>query len=162
MTAGTDADPLTAARKGQIAPLLADAARDGGFAEALLITFGWIDIPPDDQVGLLIRRLEELAQEPGSTRPQLMAAAEDLCDVLFIRRPSVNAVPAPRRSSRWLLGCAVRVLPAVERARYREEFEAELVELATRRRQLRHAVRLVVGAVPLRFELRRSARERVR
>jgi hypothetical protein len=88
-----------------------------------------------------------------------MAAAAGLRDAMFV--PDGDA-PRPRRSSRWLAGCAVRVLPAKGRARYREEFEAELLELAQGRRQLCHAIRLLLRAVPLRLELRRPARERVR
>jgi hypothetical protein len=64
----------------------------------------------------------------------------------------------------WLVGCAAHLLPAADQARYREEFEAELLELAQGAglRQLSHAVRLLVRALPLRWELRRPAKERVR
>ena len=85
----------------------------------------------------------------------------ELCRALQIPVPALEVVPVPRRSSRWLAECAVRVLPVMERARYREEFEAELLELAKGRWQMYHAIRLVLRAVPLRLELR-PARERVR
>lgn len=59
---------------------------------------------------------------------------------------------------------AARLLPVRNRIRYQEEFEAELVELAqaSRIRQVRHTLRIVVRTVPLRRELRRAVRERVR
>jgi hypothetical protein len=61
-----------------------------------------------------------------------------------------------------LAGCAAQVLPASSRVRYREEFDAELAEIERGWRRGVHAVRVLVRAVPLRWELRRPARERAR
>ncbi|MGH3878197.1 MAG: hypothetical protein ACRDSK_14295 [Actinophytocola sp.] len=54
------------------------------------------------------------------------------------------------------------MLPVSSRARYREEFEAELIEIGRGWRQFGHGVRVLGRAVPLRWELRRPARERAR
>jgi len=64
--------------------------------------------------------------------------------------------------SGWLVSWAVRVVPGAERARYREEFEAEMLEIGRGLRRFGYAVRVLVRSVPLRWELRRAARERVR
>lgn len=53
-------------------------------------------------------------------------------------------------SARWLIGLALRVIPAAERARYAEEWRGELWDLAAgparRRRQIAHALRTVACA----------------
>jgi len=122
--------------------------------------------PASNPVTMVVGRLNRLSARPSAAKlAKARQAVWGLYDKLGVPRPPVVelALP-PRRSSRWLAECAVRVLPAVERARYREEFEAELVELAREslRRQVGHGLRLVVRAVPLRLELRRPAREHVR
>lgn len=68
-------------------------------------------------------------------------------------------------SAAGLLAAAVRLLPAAERARYAEEYRAELWDLtqagAGRIRQLRYALRQLLSAPAMRFALqsprRRSA-----
>ena len=57
-----------------------------------------------------------------------------------------------------LTGAAVLCLPVTQRARYREEYHAELHEIAgtSRRAQWRYAANLLICAWPLRRELRRS------
>jgi hypothetical protein len=64
---------------------------------------------------------------------------------------------APARMAAGLVAHAVRVLPAAHQGRWREEFDAELLEfaeaVATRRTQLRHAVRVAGRAWSLRRAL---------
>jgi len=57
-----------------------------------------------------------------------------------------------------MMQCSVRVLPVGERARYRDEFAAELYELreAPRRMQLAFAVRLLIHSMGLRRVLRQA------
>jgi hypothetical protein len=68
----------------------------------------------------------------------------------------------PTRLAEWLTGLTVRVLPAVCRDRYREEFAGELCDLsaggASRWRQLAYAWRLVDRAAVLRAELQGPAK----
>jgi hypothetical protein len=65
----------------------------------------------------------------------------------------------PSRVARHVTGWSVRVLPAVDQARYQEECEAELFELRERSRwvQLWYAVQLLVHSVWLRRALRQPA-----
>jgi hypothetical protein len=65
-------------------------------------------------------------------------------------------------SSSRLVGMLVGLLPVSDRARYDEEFRAELFELRAepRWRHVTYAVRQLVRAVWLRRELRRPRRER--
>jgi hypothetical protein len=56
-----------------------------------------------------------------------------------------------------LIALAVRLLPVVQRARYREEFGVELVELP-RRQRWGYALRVLAGA----WELRKALIEAVR
>jgi hypothetical protein len=60
------------------------------------------------------------------------------------------------RLARRVAGWTVRLLPAPDRARYRDELAAELYELreSSRRAQLAYAVRLLVRSVSLRRALR--------
>ena len=64
----------------------------------------------------------------------------------------------PSGSSARLVTLAARIIPVAERARYREEFEAELLVTAGRLRRLGFAVRVLVLVLPLRWELRGRAR----
>ncbi|MGH3878198.1 MAG: hypothetical protein ACRDSK_14300 [Actinophytocola sp.] len=104
----------------------------------------WPNLPLDEE-------LDELVRSYLTTRSAMVGAS----------RPSGSPV---RLVSVRLVSAAARIIPVAERARYREEFEAELVELAGagRLRRLRHAVRVLVRAVPLRWELRRRLRGRAR
>jgi hypothetical protein len=54
--------------------------------------------------------------------------------------------------AQWLIGSAVRMLPASDQPRYSEEWRSELWDLATepRRRHLAHALRVTVRAWPTR------------
>lgn len=54
------------------------------------------------------------------------------------------------RSARFLLATAVRLLPQSERARYLEEFRAELLDVP-RNTRLRHALSLLHGVFVLRL-----------
>lgn len=56
-----------------------------------------------------------------------------------------------------LVGLAVLMLPAPHRARYSEEFRAELFDTDPRRR-VRHAARIVASALPLRASLQPRSR----
>lgn len=60
------------------------------------------------------------------------------------------------RSGRFLLATAVRLIPRSERARYMEEFRAELLDIP-RGRRLRHALSLLRGVFVLR--VRHGARK---
>lgn len=67
-----------------------------------------------------------------------------------------TALPAGTSpTSRVLAACAIRMLPSLERARYREEFGYELYALCTRprRAQIAYSVRLVLRALSLRQSL---------
>ncbi len=87
--------------------------------------------------------------------------ARDLARDASVRgKPAaVRVAPAAGR----LLAAAARLLPAADRARYGEEYRAELWELAHagagRRGQLAYAARQVVSALHLQAELR-SPRQR--
>jgi len=72
--------------------------------------------------------------------------------------------PRPPDSPARLVAWAARLTPVAERARYREEFEAELLEMAGEKqlRRFGYAVRVLGRAVPLRWALLRPARERAR
>ena len=100
----------------------------------------WPDLPLDEELG-------EHACSFYAARPATVGAS----------RPSG---PPVRLVSARLVSVAVLVVPLAERARYREEFEAELVELVRvgRLRRFSFAVRVLVRAVPLRWELRGRAR----
>jgi hypothetical protein len=78
----------------------------------------------------------------------------------------IHRAPAssPGRAAGQVAGIAVRVLPAGHQARYREEFAAELYDVAeagaSRWRQLAYALRLLDRAWMLRAELRAPAHRR--
>jgi hypothetical protein len=100
-------------------------------------------------------RFRDLAQE--------YVEARELAHVRLRRftvDPVVVARPAPATSwmAAGLVAHAVRALPAASRARWREEFDGELRELAEaavgRRAQVRHAARVAVRAWTLRRALR--------
>jgi hypothetical protein len=79
-----------------------------------------------------------------------------------IPRPNANGIPRPivefeQRSVRFLLATAMRLLPQSERARYLEEFHAELLDLP-RNTRLSHALSLLRGVLVLR--LRRGLRDK--
>ncbi|MBA8932182.1 hypothetical protein BC739_009441 [Kutzneria viridogrisea] len=82
--------------------------------------------------------------------------------------PSSPAVAGPRGArpgwmSRHLVQRAVWCLPSAHRARYREEFDAELAEIAETRgrvRQWGYAVRLVGRAVALRHAVQAAVPQR--
>lgn len=84
----------------------------------------------------------------------------------WIRREFLAAAsdgPAsPAGIAARLVSVAARIVPVGERERYLEEFQAELIEVGRGWRQCVHGLRVLVRAVPLRCELRRPARERVR
>ncbi|WP_445525820.1 hypothetical protein [Streptomyces cyslabdanicus] len=63
----------------------------------------------------------------------------------FVSRSSQRRVSLP---AQWLIGFAVRILPASDRPRYTEEWRSELWDLAAepRRRHLTHALRVTVRA----------------
>ena len=115
-----------------------------------------------EQVDSLVASLDQLAESPSDTnidmtRPKVW----DLCRARDRPLPLVR-VGASRRASAWLAECAARIIPVAERARYREEFEAELIEVGRGWRQFGHGVRVLGRAVPLSWELRWRGRERVR
>lgn len=104
------------------------------------------------------RRCGELGDAADAVRRASPVAVRVFAEVNRLVRGGPVADVRAMRLACW----AATVLPVPDRARYREEFEAELVEITRGRRQLVHALRLLVRAVPLRRELRRPARERAR
>lgn len=87
------------------------------------------------------------------------------------RQPRAAAVTPAGRATPWtsavrLTLVSVRVLPAADQARYAEEWQAELYELAfsgaSRWAQLIYALRILNEAWVLRAELKAPAPERVR
>jgi hypothetical protein len=108
-----------------------------------------------EQVELLIVLLGRVAENPTDVNLDLARKPVwDLCRDLDIPLPLLR-VGASRRVSAWLAECAARIIPVAERARYREEFEAELIGIGRGWRQFGHGVRVLGRAVPLRWELRR-------
>lgn len=73
------------------------------------------------------------------------------------------SVPVSGTASR-VAAWSTRILPCVDRARYREEFQGELYELAetgaARRAQLWYTLRLLTRAWQLRVEVKKAARSR--
>lgn len=82
-------------------------------------------------------------------------AVLDAVSELGTRDLGTRRMPLPSAMSRRLTTWAARILPAPDRPVYDELFRAELVDLASRRAQLGHAVRVLVRAPLLRRELRR-------
>ena len=118
--------------------------------------------PHRARVESLIASLDRLAEEHSDAhRDMTRIRVVLLCRDLGMPLP-VDRAKSSRRMPTWLAGCAARVLPAPSRARYREEFEAELSEVGRGWRQGVHGLRVLVRAVPLRWELQRPARERAR
>lgn len=72
--------------------------------------------------------------------------------------PDIDKIQTPPRPgpARGLVALAVRLLPAGQRPRYREEFGVELVELQ-RRQQRKYALRVLVSAGQLRCALIEAA-----
>lgn len=70
-------------------------------------------------------------------------------ETAYARRHDVQARFEPARSADLLLVIAVRLLPSWQRARYLEEFRAELLDIS-RSTQLRHALSLLRGVFVLR------------
>ena len=115
----------------------------------------------------------EIASTDAPDRVRVNRGARDLADALGIARDCArdfaNALdrvsatqgqPGTGRvtpSAARLLAAAARLLPAADRARYAEEYQSELWEIAhagqPRRRQLHYASRQVVSSLHLRVEL---------
>ena len=92
--------------------------------------------------------LERIDREEGAgvgDSPEFAAWVMDRIE--YIERVNSRRMGPPA----WLVSAAVRIVPAQHRARYLEEFEAEMV---AEERRLRFAVRLLGRAIPLRWELR--------
>ena len=105
----------------------------------------------------------DLAQDIDRLVPQPLEWGEDALEWEWARTAFLAGVSRPGIGSPgWLVSLAARIIPTAERLRYREEFEAELLEIAGGWRRFGHAARVLVRAVPLRWELRRPARERAR
>lgn len=115
----------------------------------------------------------EVASTDALDRVRINRGARDLADALGIARdcardfanalgcvgatqgqPGVGRVTP---SAARLLAAAARLLPAADRARYAEEYQSELWEIAhagqPRRRQLHYASRQVVSSLHMRVEL---------
>jgi hypothetical protein len=94
------------------------------------------------------------------TLSETLTDARERADARAQAATSWTTDPAapPARMAAGLVAQAVRALPATDRARWREEFDAELAELAEaevpRRAQLGHAVRLATRVWSLRRALR--------
>jgi hypothetical protein len=87
-------------------------------------------------------------------------------DRFYVRDSTPGGGKHVSSSARRVMGWAMRIIPVMDRDRYAEEFESELLELAQgprpHLRQLGYTVRVSVRAVSLRRALRRPAAERVR
>ncbi|GAA3002819.1 hypothetical protein [Actinokineospora diospyrosa] len=108
------------------------------------------------------RREQHHPASLGSTLKQLSRDFDRLAAEVAATYP-VTAPPVGRLS-RGLTSLAVRLLPAADRERFREDFLAEIWEIAeagSKRAQARHALRVLVRAPLLRRELRTPA-ERIR
>ena len=108
-----------------------------------------------------------LEQSRGLSRSlkDLSLLAETTVDTIVAESRAAHRV-APAAFAGRLARGAVRVLPIMSRARYRDEFESELYELAaakaSRWTQALYGLRLLDRAWVLRAELRLAARRRVR
>lgn len=109
-----------------------------------------------EAVRKLIARVGERRRRVAELRAKLMAEPEIIDQGRMGREMARSAV----RVAAW----AVRFLPPGARARYDEEFQAELYDLAAagaaRRHQLWYAVRLLAGVPKLRGALKLSASRR--
>ena len=108
--------------------------------------------------GEIFERGTAISRKRGRSRLRLAQPRPDAAPGSVRGDPLVQ----PTRLAEWLTGLTVRVLPAVYRDRYREEFAGELCDLsaggASRWRQLAYALRLVDRAAVLRTELQGPAK----
>jgi len=112
-----------------------------------------------------LRRLRSVGTASSQVHRLIVELRKVVHEAELVREEiEISDVWAAQRSAESLARWAVCLLPVRNRVRYQEEFEAELFELAqgARIRQVRHMLRIVVRTVPLRRELRRAVRERVR
>jgi hypothetical protein len=87
---------------------------------------------------------------PAVTHPDsLDRSPEHRQDDAAARRPGLK----PARNARRAVGLAVRLLPAANRPRYREEFLAELADVTGNRQRASHLVRVLCTTWTLRREL---------
>jgi hypothetical protein len=103
---------------------------------------------------------DELVVALGQVRAQayaLVVALSELCAVRVVGDQEQEGVLATWSAAR-LVTAANRLLPAANRARYREEFHAEICDLAEagagRWRQIAYATRVLIRAWGLRRELK--------
>lgn len=98
-----------------------------------------------NHIGRLIERLDHVR-----TRV-VEATIADTSEALGPRPGSEHTYVVPvGRSTRWLIGTAVSMLPALHRDRYQEEFSAEVLDQPPGTGQLRCALRQACGAWTLR------------
>jgi hypothetical protein len=116
-------------------------------------------VPPGESLQAVLRAARFVV--PGNVYEQLASTSG-----LELLRPLVSTVASsggqlriPMPLAGWLTVVAARLLPGPERARYSEEFESELAEIACagggRRAQLAYAARTVLGAT---WQLRAALR----
>ena len=121
----------------------------------------WVIVPPSVMLLGFIALLREAAKADaerlGPTAPRKQSKSQ--------RVTSPAAGPTAKRVAPMaadMLAGAARLLPAADRARYAEEYQAELWHLATsganRQQQLRYALRQFRGALWMRLALQSSQR----
>lgn len=118
-----------------------------------------LECPPDLPLGRgldrdlartrgLVVLFDRLRRDAGQVADEFAAAPESGGDG--------NVGSWPVGMARWTTGCAARILPAAHRARWQQEWESELAELAgqgaTRRQQLDYGLQVLFNA----FSLRRA------
>lgn len=116
----------------------------------------------------LIRALDTARDGAGDLRREIQRAYELTRDLYRTRRsrPTKRVVPSATSllatAARFLLAAAARLLPATDRGRYAEEYQAELWDLAQagagRVQQLRYALRQFRNVVSVRVALRSPRR----
>jgi hypothetical protein len=114
-------------------------------------------------VGLLLYAIETGQQIYHVPKDPLPLGGTESRNRALVRR---QAEAQPVRAARRVAGLAARVLPAMHRARYRDEYRSELHDIASTGaswlEQVAYAIRLLNRSWELRYELRRPAARRVR
>jgi hypothetical protein len=109
------------------------------------------------------RRLARALEDASGRIYQILVLLGEANDAAAVNGEKMTG-EVVNNSSLRLVTWAVRMLPAGERGRYEQEFQAELFELRMepRRRQFAYAMRVSIRTIWLRRELRRPIPERMR
>ena len=106
----------------------------------------------------LVLQLERVSPRRSAEARRIAQACSESATLLYTFTTALNApegdrpfLAGKRRVSlpaQWLIGSAVRILPASDQPRYSEEWRSEIWDLAAepRRRHLAHALRVTVRA----------------